>query len=608
MSFRLSARALALVAGASLVFGATTVAVPAFADDAPVDPVATSTPDAAASSTTVDYTGRVTRIADETTAGPDVELFRVVGSGYLRVDLSHLKLGGSVLADVTLRFAVPAGLALSVDPATSFQQLADYSSTAAPLVATEKVEVAVGPRTKALVNQTPESSATHRIFAVLVTPSDDVDTSAAANQTVAKVKTSVAHADSFWSAQSGGSVHFVLTGTTGWYKSTASCKTDAGATQLWNEASTIAKNQLGYQDAWNTHLALFFPSNTDCGGAIGLGTIGWSVNAGGQVWVVGTDAPVEQATLTHELGHNMSFGHADWAECSASDPHPGFFGTDGCPINNYGDITDAMGYGIDGNSGGAVSSPNAIRSGLWPSTAYVYAPKTAATGVSYTLNAVSSHAGLRSVVVEDSDGVDYFVEFRNQTGEDAAVSTWGCDPSDACVSSTPDVRILRLEQTSLSGYYFRGVPGDDAYLIGHTVAGVDEPGWGVGETFHGEGTGAISISVTAIGTSTATVKVVRSASSVHERTGVHLLDAEPGRPAAGRRHLDRDARPDWTPTATRSSGSVTASRSPARPGRTTRSAPPTWVGTSESGSRGPWAPATRRRRTRPIRSTTATDR
>ena len=517
---RLSSRALALVAGASLVFGTIGVTAPAFAEDqvaAPSVPVASPTAPASSPVGTIDYTGRLTQVSDATSANANVQLFRVVGSGYLRVDLSKVQLGGLALADVTLRFAVPSALTLSADADTKFQQLAAYSTGTKSLVATAVVS-APPSRTKAMVNQSPATAAVHSIYAVLVTPKEFPGTTASASQTEAKVRASITHADTFWSNQSGGKVHFQLAGTTTWYKSTKSCLDDSSA--IWTEAAAKATSQLGYRDAFNSHLALFFPDDptgTICAGALGLGTVGYSVNSGGWVWVEGSDAPISQAALAHELGHNLTFGHADLLNCNTSDPHPGFLGDQGCTLpesNNasngeYGDVTDVMGFGITGKDGGAVSSPNAIRSGIWSSDAYV----TASTGTnSYVLNPVSSHSGLRSVVVEDTDGVNYFVEFRNQSNEDAQYATYGCD-ADSCVSSTPSVRVMRLGQQNVGDdatpLYFKGLDGDDTYLIGRNIGGTEHFDYHAGEQFSSKAVSGVVISVSSIDANTATVSVTR---------------------------------------------------------------------------------------------------
>ena len=445
----------------------------------------------------------------------------MTGQGYLRVDTSRLDLGKSLFDQVTLKLAVPAGLHLTADDDDAFLQLALASTSVAPLVAVERIAQNSRKRnslgTNSLINKTPAATALHKVYAVLVTPAEGA-ASPAANQTAAKVQTSVTHSDDFWAQQSGGLVHFELEGTTAWYQSTHYfCTTDAGSAALWNEAFAAASSELGMEDALNTHLVLFFPSGTNCGGGIGLGTIGYSVNSGGASWVIGTDAPMEQATLAHELGHNLSFGHASWTQCSASDPHPGFFGDSGCSFHAYGDAVDVMGFGTDGTNGGALSSPTAIRSGLWASSAYAFAPLGTTTHV---LNSVSSNSGKRAVVVEDVDGVNYFVEFRNLTDEDVQYSGYGCD-AEACVAPDSGVRILRMEQQVFTDgvfdYLFKGYPGDDSLLIGRTVGGNPKVDYDVGESFNSQigGASGVTITVTAKTPTTATVSVTKRSAALN---------------------------------------------------------------------------------------------
>ncbi|MES1170657.1 MAG: zinc-dependent metalloprotease family protein, partial [Leifsonia sp.] len=268
---------------------------------------------------------------------------------------------------------------------------------------------------------------------------------------------------------SGDTIGFTLAGTVPWYSSSYSCKTESGSVSLWNQAASVAKSKLGYVAGKNNHLVLFFPSNIDCAGSIGLGSVGVSANTGGVAWVRGTDAPVEQASLAHELGHNMSLGHADWMLCSSATPNPGFLGTTGCTKYDYGDATDVMGFGTTGKTGGALSAPQAIRAGIWPSNAW----ETMLAGTtSRTINTVASNTGLRGLVVQDDNGVNYFIEYRNFDDEDAQYLGGSCTTS--CVAPTGGVRVMRLENT---GYKFAsvpngflGFPGDDSYLMGRTIS------------------------------------------------------------------------------------------------------------------------------------------
>jgi hypothetical protein len=504
-------------------------------DETPAVEPNTSTPteepadvaEPSASTETVTFTGYFTEIAAEDESHADgTVLFRVLDEGILRVDTSALTVPLSYVRASTVTLAVPAG----VEP--TFAALSAYNLSAGAIVVSavevQQVNRTI-PRTEAMINQTPSYKDSHKIFAVLVTPGNVAGASAAANQTVPKVVTAVNHASTYWSSQTAGLVSFSLEGTIPWYKSTYSCATDQGSTDLWIEAQNKAVAQLGFAAAQDAHIVLFFPSASNCGGAIGLGTIGTSVNTGGYVWVIGTDAPIEEASLSHELGHNMSLSHADWADCASANPNPGYSGTAGCTMNEYGDLVDVMAGGVTGRDGGALSSPQAIRAGLWSSSAYSVAPKGT---TSYTLNAVSSNTGKRSVIVEDADGVNYFVEFRNFTGEDAQYSGITC--ASACtVASAPGVRIMRLEQSTHNVYDadtesvysedLKGFAGDHSYLIGRTVGGEHLTSYSAGQSFTSAVPGGIKVNVVSIGSSTAKVTITRS-TNVNTSDWVYVIE------------------------------------------------------------------------------------
>jgi hypothetical protein len=543
VSTRKPSRLITGLAGFAIVAGLMTPSVSAMADDeqTPVDDSATSaeavTPTPAeeeaaeaavpeADGRTIHLAGTITRLADEHAgvdyANASTQLFRISGHGFLAIDVSGLDLSAAPAGILDLEFAVPAGVDLGETAESRYAALRAYTLDVAPLKAIGFADTASAGRVAALVNQTPASTAVHQIYAVLVTPADVAGTSAAANQTIAKVQATVAHANSLWSDQSNGIITFALSGTTSHYKSAYNCEVGVSAEQdiynsdhIWAEAAAVATTQLGYKDGPNRHLVLFFPSASDCGAAAGLAALGSSVNTGGPAWVVGTDGTYEKATLAHELGHSLSYGHANWADCSATNPQPGRYATSGCLEREYGDAVDVMGGGVGVGSGGSLSSPSAIRSGIWPSSAYTYAPSSTTT--SFTLNAVSSHTGLRSVIVEDNTGDNYFVEFRNQTGRDAQYNSVACPwaSSASVCNSLTGVRILRQEQSyyDLSGAAgnVKGRAGDATILIGHKVGATKKGSFTAGETFS---TNGVTIAVTAVTATTATVSITRPATAL----------------------------------------------------------------------------------------------
>jgi hypothetical protein len=560
--FRLSA----LLAGGAVIAASLLPALPALAEEPPTpDPVVTSepvesptpeatdapapdptdtpaaeptnepTPDAtpteapvveapAPATGGVEYAGEFAGLPDESGADSSSTggLFQVPGYGFLSIDTAGLS-PMATLGTKVVTFAVPDGVTLSGSAHSRFTQLATASVKNPLTVLSIRVGLSLGKQTASLVNQTPVASATHRIYAVLVSPGNR---SKAANQTAAKVQTSVDHADEYWDQQSGGNVRFDLVGTTKWYKSSYSCKSNSGSESLWNQAASVAKSQLGYVAGKNNHLVLFFPSDdsdTECNGNIGLGSIGDSVNSGGVAWVVGTDADIEQASLAHELGHNLSLGHADWLDCTATNPVGGVLGFGGatsCTKHNYGDEIDVMGFGNAGRTGGALSSPQAIRSGMWGPESPTSWQTVTATGTpqSFTLQPVSGNTGRRAIVVQDDDGVNYFVEYRIFDDEDAQYATMGCTAS-ACVEASHGVRILRLENNAYKWNPsqvpngFLGFPGDDSLLIGHDNAG-RQGNFTAGETYWTQAASSgIKIQVISVTATDATVEITKTANS-----------------------------------------------------------------------------------------------
>jgi len=534
VSSPLFSRGIAAFIAGLLVIGSISATAPAFASEPTAEPTATAAATSNASTKTVTLTGSVVEIADEGGAEENehhdheaaTKLFRIIGQGYLAIDLSNVStdVNGSAVIDVE----VPTDLDLGDTNESKFAALTAFTGDGGELVATNTPQApggtGVGRAVAEMVNQTPSTTAVHKIYAVLVTPSNIAGTAATAEQTATKAAAAISHASTYWSAQSGGKITFALQGTVPWYKSAYSCETSTTSNQIWADAATKASNQLGYVDAQNTHLVLFFPEavGTNCSsGAIGLASVGASTNSGGVVWSAGTDSNIGKSTLSHELGHNLSYGHANWADCDTATPQPGAAGTTGCTIRNYGDILDVMGFGITQFTGGTLSAPHAIRSGIWDDSAFAIAASN--TTQSYTLNAVSSNSGLRSVIVEDNLGVNYFVEFRNYTGSDAqySVGAGQCNTS-WCLPAQNGVRILRLAANSWNGG-IKGGWGDDDYLIGRTVGGVKRVNYTAGESFS---TGGISITVSSMTATTATVSVVKPAGTVTadtSATGVQVV-------------------------------------------------------------------------------------
>ncbi len=426
-------------------------------------------------------------------SGPEVVPFDVSAYGLLALDASTVS--NILPGRVTVTLEAPAGVELTGDEAADFAAL----QAAAPLRVAQVVAAEAankpGSGVAAGINFTPTQSATHRIYAVLMAPAGPA-VYPDAGQMASRVSAAVAHTDAYWSKQSAGKIRFELRGVSDFSQATAggTCASDTALTNLWNQARAKAV-PLGYNSArFNDHLVIVLPeaNEADCG--LGLGTLGYSVNTGGVLHLTNLSTDAGFGTLSHELGHNMSFGHANWLECrvpsfssslnlTISGPNYGV-GTDQCVNREYGDLLDVMGFSILDMTGGALSAPNAIRAGLWAQgTDYKYAPRGKTQR--FTIKDVGEGKGLRAVVIQDNTGAQFFVEYRNLRGTDAQYQTIG----EECQVSEPEkpyqdrngfclesgVRVLRadndVDMRNRIGSV-NGAPWDQTQLIGRSVASV----------------------------------------------------------------------------------------------------------------------------------------
>jgi hypothetical protein len=510
-----NSRILAALISSVLAVASLTAAVPATAASSSGASVA-SAPDASPVVTT-DITGAITTIPDgKPTPSSARTPFIVDGQGILAIDFSAAKPGALITGSFSVTVAVPEGLDLGTSDGSKFAALSHYSFSERALTAVS-VKRLPGTRqrsigTQGMVNTEPVVPATQKIFAVAVTPADVPGSGVTDSQSEGNIQADVAASSAYWMSQSSNKVGFTLVGVTSWYQSAINCNVsdESNAEALWDEARLAASTELGFRGLENEHLALFFPSGYNCGGAIGLGTVGITVNSGGYLWVIGSETPKEKHSLAHELGHNLSLGHSNFLDCAgAIDVQPlGLPGT--CPDYEYGDAADVMGYGMSTSSGGSLSSPQAIRSGLWGNTSYSIAPQGTTT---YTLNSLNSGAGKRAVIVEDELGTNFFVEYRTVTGIDADYATFGCvEASGACAASTAGVRVLVLEQPDVDVWYdpfttfYKGVWGDGSRLISRTESSQLRANYTQGQSFSYNG---ILVTIGAVTSTTAKVTVRR---------------------------------------------------------------------------------------------------
>lgn len=249
------------------------------------------------------------------------------------------------------------------------------------------------------------SPATRQITYVEVTPRGMT----AAPVTTARAEQQVAASDAYWRDNSAGGLRIGAPTVTQRIASAYTCSDDPFL--MWSEAA----ERTGWQWTDDASLVLSLPPAAERSCGYGLGTVGFSPNDGGVVRVSGTDHPV----LSHELGHNMSLGHADFLAC-AGRSDAGLAGSgewgSGCVELEYADTLDIMGVS-DTTSTPMLSASQSVPTGLLPAASTVAVGK-GTTDV--TLLPVSGGTGTRAAVVTNAaTGVRYYVEYRTATGRDS---------------------------------------------------------------------------------------------------------------------------------------------------------------------------------------------
>ena len=316
------------------------------------------------------------------------------------------------------------------------------------------------------------SSGTHRIFVSVVSvtssTSDDVNT----GLEIQAAKNAVVAINDYWQAESAGKVKFTYAGYETRSLNLSYCDPDA----IWNSQQNVAfggKFAKGKFIGTDDHLLTLTKEKTQCGSR-GFGTVGYG---GGLIFSAnGLDTTIGLPILYHEYGHNLGFQHANGAVCrSASIDGPAsafkFVTYTGdptttsvaCPVDEYNDRLDIMGYSIN-NAIPHASSSYRFAAG-WMGASKPTLGKTS----TITLQPLNDTSGTRAVrVVDPRTGVVYFVEYRTKEGRDATAQefsnttagtyyrfnysgnyAFGFAP--AANNSTGVVRILRQVKNPIAG-------------------------------------------------------------------------------------------------------------------------------------------------------------
>ncbi|WP_148570901.1 zinc-dependent metalloprotease family protein [Nocardioides caldifontis] len=255
------------------------------------------------------------------------------------------------------------------------------------------------------------STVRHKVYVAFAAP---VGTSVRDSMPSAKAVTTMVNGkvSSYWSSQTGGRITFRVAATTKRYASKYRC---GNAWALWEEA---ARKFRGAATGANKHVLVVVPRTAERRGcAVGMGSVGSSVSAGGVSYV----ALHSSAIYAHELGHNMGLGHANSLLCGSRQDTTvsagGSLGNSGCRVYDYDDYLEVMSSSGGTRGTGALNGPHVEDMGLLPSAIRTV---PAGTTVKLRLAPLSGAArSLRVAKVVEPSGVAYFVQYRASRGIDA---------------------------------------------------------------------------------------------------------------------------------------------------------------------------------------------
>ena len=231
----------------------------------------------------------------------------------------------------------------------------------------------------------------------------------------------VARASEYWSSQTNGTVHFSVASTLAPYQSGFACHDTYG---MWNEALDKFRAQGITAIGAGKYLMVVAPdgaSETDsCG--YGYGTLGSLDHEANAVFV----SAYNQSLYAHELGHNLGLDHSNSLRCAGAQDGlatAGEFPTT-CLASTYDDLMDVMGYSGETYGEGNLGIAHVDDLGVQPDAITSVSGATTRTITIAPLSA--SSAVPRGIKVTDALGVNYFVEYRTDSGRDhvAHVNPW----------------------------------------------------------------------------------------------------------------------------------------------------------------------------------------
>jgi len=379
--------------------------------------------------------------------------------------------------------AAPAAATPAASPAAPAAAAPAATTAAAATTDLSGDTVPVPQRTRergeATADAAPGDVTVERVYVTTVAATASTADDTVAGLDDASVQRAVADLRAFWAEESGGRVDVQLAAVEQRSLGRDACDPSA----VFQAVRGVAHGGRFASFAWagtNDHLLVL---TREACGTKAFGTVG---GAGGEIFSsYGLGEQLGVPVLLHEFGHNLGFGHAGSAMCRSTTVADGATSdyrtaadatssTASCPVEEYGDFSDIMGYSISG-ARPHLSAPQRVLSGWLPDATKL----TARTpGQRVVLSALDGRTGPRAVTVVDPlTGTSYVVEYRTAAGRDATstelgrrqprCSNVGAGFTKCALTSDPATGGVRVLRTLGA----QGSPQSTVVLAAGTVAG-----------------------------------------------------------------------------------------------------------------------------------------
>ncbi|NRD27424.1 Ig-like domain repeat protein [Frigoribacterium sp. VKM Ac-2836] len=367
----------------------------------------------------------------------------------------------TALATAPAQAASPPAAASAAAPVTT--SAASTTAAGAPAdLSRDMVTVPAAPLLRARTDDAVSPATgvtTHPVYVSVATVTAATSDDSPTPPDEASIRAAVTQLHDYWWAESGHTVDVTLAGIETRPLGQASC---VPATVL-NTVHTAAFGGRFAKYAWagtNEHLIVL--SRETCGTtATAFGTVGGD---GGEVFSsYGAGSALGVPVLLHEFGHNLGFGHAGAGMCRSTTSFDGAASdyryatsTDSpaaCPVLEYGDFLDIMGYSVS-SARPHLSSVQRVRAGFMTDVTTLSGAGTTRQVVVTSLDGTATGRALK--VVDPISGQDYYVEYRTATGTDATSAEFGGRAASCAVAApgftrcgltsdrtTGSVRVLR---------------------------------------------------------------------------------------------------------------------------------------------------------------------